>query len=209
MDTDGKEQARIGVQSGQGSTPGLLFFDEAGKARLRIGANIGKGGSAGLVFYNEEQTEAGALMNAGKRAKDGKIEASSVLTMDQFQSDEVVRLVSSQNGDQKRQGLIISERPDILSPQAEKLLNDVRTALESAKSNAERQAIRSEYFSKLPTREFGARRLFSGRDVEGSSVVTLSDQDEKPRLQLKVDKKGQASIIFLDASGKVVRTIKP
>lgn len=209
VDSAGKERARIGAQSGKGSTPGLIFYDEAGKARVRIGADIGKGSFAGLVFYNEDQTEAGALMYNGKRDKDGKIDAASLLTMDQFKSDEVVRLVSDQTGDQKRHGLIINDRPDTLSPQAEKVLNDLRLALQSARSEAEMQALRREYLSKLPAREIVARRLFAGRDMEGASLVTLSDQDGKPRLQLKVDKLGQANITFLDASGKVVRTIKP
>lgn len=209
VDSAGKEQAKIGAQSGKGSTAGLLFYDSAGKARVRMGADIGKGSFAGLLIYNEDQTEAGALMYNGKRDKDGKIDAASLLTMDQFKNDEVIRLVYDQQGDQKRQGLIISDRPDALSPQAEKLINDLRLALQSAKSEAEAQAIRRDYLSKLPAREIVARRLFAGRDVEGASLVTLSDPDGKPRLQLKVDSLGKASITFLDSSGRVVRTIKP
>jgi hypothetical protein len=89
------------------------------------------------------------------------------------------------------------------------LLNDLRLVLQSAKSDDEAQAIRKEYLSKLPAREIVARRLFAGRDVEGASLVTLSDPDGKPRLQLKVDSLGKASITFLDTFGRVVRTIKP
>lgn len=209
VDSEGKERAKMGAQSGNSSTPGVLFYDSDGKARLRVGAEIGKGRYAGLVFYNEDQTEAGAFMYNGKRDKDGKIQATSLLTMDQFKSDEVVRLISDQQGDQKRQGLVINDRPDALSPQAEKRLNDLRVVLQSANSEAEARAIREEYLSKLPAREIVARRLFAGRDTEGASLVTLSDQDGKPRLQLKVDRLGQASITFLNTSGKVVRTIKP
>ena len=129
--------------------------------------------------------------------------------MDQFKNDQILFLEYEHLGDQKRQGLVISDRPDTLSPQAEKVINDLSASLRSARSDAEAQAIRREYLSKLPAREIVARRLFAGRDIEGSSVVTLSDPDGKPRLQLKVDKQGQANITFLDASGKVVRTIKP
>ena len=209
VDSEGKERAAIGAQSGKDSTAGLMFYDSAGKGRLRIGADIGKGGAAGLLFYNEEQTEAGGLIYAGKRDKDGKIDAWSLLTMDQFKSDQIVVLEYDHVGNRKRQGLLISDRPDTLSPQAEKLLNDLRLALQSAKSEAEQQAIRREYLSKLPAREIVARRLFAGRDVDGASLVTLSDPDGKPRLQLKVDSLGKASITFLDSSGRVVRTIKP
>ena len=209
VDSAGKERARVGAQSGDGSTPGLLFYNEEGKPRVRIGADLGRGSSAGLLFYNEEGTEAGGLIYSGKRDKDGKISAYSLLTMDQFKSDQVTVLQYDQIGDQKRQGLLINDRPDTLSPQAEKVLNDLRLALQSAKTEEEAQALRREYLAKLPAREIVARRLFAGRDVEGASLVTLSDQDGKPRLQLKVDKLGQANITFLDASGKVVRTIKP
>jgi hypothetical protein len=209
VDSEGKERATIGAQSGKGSMAGLIFYDSAGKARLRMGADIGKGSFAGLLFYNEDQTEAGALMYNGKRDEDGKIAAASLLTMDQFKNDEVIRLVYDHLGDQKRQGLVISDRPDTMSPQAERLINDLRLALQSAKSEAEAQAIRREYLSKLPGREIVARRLFAGRDLDGASLVTLSDLDGKPRLQLKVDKMGRASITFLDESGRVVRTIKP
>jgi hypothetical protein len=209
VDSEGKERATIGAQSGKGSTAGLLFYDSAGKARVRMGADIGKGSFAGLIVYNEDQTEAGVLMHNGKRDEAGKIAAASLLTMDQFRNDEVIRLVYNQTGDQKRQGLLISDRPDTLSPQAEKLMNDLGLALQSAKSEAEAQAIRQEYLSKLPGREIVARRLFAGRELDGASLVTLSDLDGKPRLQLKVDKMGRASITFLDQSGRVVRTIKP
>jgi hypothetical protein len=209
VDSAGKEQSRIGAQSGKGSKAGLIFYDSAGKARLRIGADIGNGSFAGLVFYNEDQTEAGVFMYNGKRDKDGKIEAASLLTMDQFKSDEVIRLVYDHEGDQKRQGLLINDRPDTMSPEAEKVISDLARALQSAKSEAERQALRREYLSKLPAREIVARRLFAGRDVDGASLVTLSDPDGKPRLQLKVDTLGKASITFLDSSGRVVRTVKP
>ena len=208
VDSEGKERATIGAQSGKGSTAGLLFYDSAGKARVRMGADIGKGSFAGLIVYNEDQTEAGVLMYNGKREA-GKIAAASLLTMDQFKNDEVIRLVYDQTGDQKRQGLLISDRPDTLSPQAERLINDLGLALQSAKSEAEAQAISQEYLSKLPGREIVARRLFAGRELDGASLVTLSDLDGKPRLQLKVDKMGRASITFLDESGRAVRTIKP
>jgi len=209
VDSAGKEQAKIGAQSGKDSTPGLLFYDSAGKARVRIGADIGSGSAAGLVFYNEEGTESGALKYSAKRDKDGKIDAYSLFTMDQFKSDQIVFLEYDHAGDKKRQGLVISDRPDTMSPQAEKLINDLGVALRSAKSETEAQALRREYLSKLPAREIVARRLFAGRDVEGASQVTLSDPDGKPRLQLKVDSLGKASITFLDTSGRVVRTIKP
>lgn len=187
----------------------IVIVDSHGKSRVLMGAELKGANLGGLLFFNEEGTEAGGLLYNGKRDAEGKIDAGALLTMDLFKSDEVIRLGYDHIGDQKRQGLLISDRPDSLSPQAEELLNALRKALESAKSEAERQALRRDYLSRMPAREIVARRLFAGRDVEGSSLVTLSDPDGKPRLRFQVDKLGRASITFLDQSGRAVRTIKP
>lgn len=187
----------------------IVIVDSNGKSRVLMGADLKGANLGGLLFFNEEGTEAGGLLYNGKRDAEGKIDAGALLTMDLFKSDEVIRLGYDHSRDQKRQGLVISDRPDVLSPQAEELLNDLRKALQSAKSEAERQALRREYLSRMPAREIVARRLFAGRDVEGSSLVTLSDPDGKPRLEFQVDKLGRASITFLDPSGRAVRTIKP
>lgn len=189
----------------------IRILDSNGKIRVVLGGDLrnNKNNYAGLLFYNDEGAEAGGLQYSGKRDKDGKIDAWSLLTMDQFKSDQIVALEYDHIGDKKREGLTINDRPDTLSPQAEEVIRALGQALQSAKSTAEMEALRREYLARLPARDIVARRLFAGRDVEGSSVVALSDQDGKPRLRLKVDKLGEASITFLDASGKDVRTIKP
>jgi hypothetical protein len=187
----------------------FLVVDSNGKGRVLLAADYKKDNSAGVFFFNAEGTESGALFYKGERDKDGKIDAYSLLTMDQFKSDEVIRIGYDHIGEQKLQGLTISDRPDILTPRAQELLNALAQALQSAKSPAEAESIRREYLSRIPAKEFVARRLFAGRDREGTSQVTLSDPDGKPRLQLKVDSLGNASITFLDSSGRAVRTIKP
>ena len=187
----------------------IVIVDSNGKGRVLLASDYKKDNSSGLFFFNQEGTESGALFYNGKRDQDGKIDAYALLTMDQFKSDQIVALEYDHVGNQKRQGLTISDRPDVLSRQAEESLAALRHALESAKSESERQAIRREYLSRIPARDIVARRLFVGRDVEGSSLVTLSDPDGKPRLRLEVNKSGNASITFLDATGRVVKTIKP
>ena len=187
----------------------IVIVDSNGMRRVLLAADYKQDNSAGLFFFNQEGTESGALFYNAKREQDGKIDAYALLTMDQFKSDQIVALEYDHVGNQKRHGLTISDRPDVLSRQAEELLTALRIALESAKSESERQAIRRDYLSRIPARDIVARRLFAGRDVEGSSVVTLSDPDGKPRLRLEVDKFGKASITFLESTGRVVKTIKP
>ena len=187
----------------------IILVDSTGKGRIRISGDLKRGGLAGLIFYNEDGTEAGALAYRGKRNKDGSVAAGSLLTMDQFKDDQIVVLDYYHNGDQKRNGLTISDRPDELSTHAKRLLDTLRLELQAAGSAAEAQSIRRKYLSHLPAREIVARRLFAGRDTAGSSVVVLSDQDGKPRLRLEVDKLGEASIVFLDSAGMPVHAIKP
>jgi len=61
----------------------------------------------------------------------------------------------------------------------------------------------------VPARDWVARRLFAGRDVDGASQVTLSDPDGRPRLRLRVDSLGRASIAFLDTAGRTLRIFTP
>jgi hypothetical protein len=56
--------------------------------------------------------------------------------------------------------------------------------------------------------EGGANRVFVGKDGT-TSAVALNDAKGKPRLMLSVDAQGAAAIKFLDADGKVVRTVAP
>jgi hypothetical protein len=181
-----------------------------GKATVRVlmGADYKKD-CPGVFFFNEKGHENGAFCNRSTRDENGQIQASSLLAMDQFENDQVVALGYSHTGDQKRMGLTITDRPDTLTSQAAKLLEELRVALQSVKSDAEAQALRRDYSSRIPAREWVARRLFAGRDVEGSSLLTLSDADGKARLRLQVDKLGKASITFLDSAGRAVRTIEP
>ena len=48
-----------------------------------------------------------------------------------------------------------------------------------------------------------AERVFVGRDRSKSAVIQLSDLNGRPRLRLKVDAAGEASIEFLDEKGTV------
>ena len=187
----------------------ILIVDSMGKGRVLLASDYKNDNSAGIYFFNQEGTEAGALAYNGKRGPDGVVEAYSILTMDQFQSDEVVRLAFSQTGGQKRQGLTISDRPDTLTAEARQVLNELSRALQASRTSAEAQALRREYLARVPGRALGASRLFVGRNTEGTAVVTLSDPDGKPRLRLQVDSLGNASITFLDVTGRVVRAITP
>jgi hypothetical protein len=128
---------------------------------------------------------------------------------DQFKEDEVVRLSYSQIGKRKRHGLAISDMPDTVTQRYTAALAELRRALPLAKTPEEANAIRQRVLGPIPGREKGARRMFVGRDYDGQSQVTLSDTNGKPRPRLQVDTAGNASIVFLDENGRVVKSITP
>jgi hypothetical protein len=187
----------------------IRIVDANGKVRVMLASDYKRDNSAGVYFFNQDGTESGAINYNARLNNDGVVEAYSILTMDQFKNDEVLRLSYNQFGNQKRYGLAVSDKADSLTARAQKVLDDLRIALQAAKNSDEARSIRGEYLSRVPGRELGAQRLFVGRDLEGASLVTLSDIDGKPRLRLQVDKLGRASIAFLDESGQIVKTIEP
>ncbi|MFN2531860.1 MAG: hypothetical protein ABR555_11235 [Pyrinomonadaceae bacterium] len=159
----------------------IKILDAHGVPRVLMGADYKKD-CPGVFFSNEEGHENGAFCYHAKRDKDGKIDAYSLLTMDQFKSDQIVVLDYDHTGDRKRYGLTINDPPDVMSAQADEIIRELGQALkqadQSGKSSAEMDALRREYLSRIPAREIVARRLFAGRDVEGSPLVTLSDPDK-------------------------------
>src|SRR5437764_266842 len=50
------------------------------------------GGRPGLIFFNDEGTENGGLTFTGRRDTSGKVNASTHMSFDQFNSDQVLNL---------------------------------------------------------------------------------------------------------------------
>ena len=187
----------------------FLVVDAEGHGRVMMASNYKTDGSAGVYFFNRQGTEAGVLSYDGRRREDGQVDAYAVWTMDEYQSDEVVRLAMEQRGGVKRKYLVFTSRPDSLSPSAQQWLNERGAALAAAKTPEEARAIRQQFSSRIQGRELWQSRLWVGEESDGTSLVKLNDRDGKTRLQLQVDTAGNARIAFLDASGRVVREIKP
>jgi hypothetical protein len=154
---------------------------------------------AGALFFNDEGTENGGLVFAGKTGPDGKVSHGVHLSMDQYQQDQVVVLSNIEEGGRRRSGLAITDRP------TRSILEDVQEqdALERM-PKAERDALLKK---RSEEGYYGANRVFLGRNGERESSLDLKDASGKPRLRLKVEPDGQAAIEFLDARGKVQRTL--
>ena len=151
---------------------------------------------AGMLFYNDEGSENGGLVIGGERDANGVRHSHESLTLDRYEQDQVVQLQASEDGADRLAGLSVVDRPEqsldwAAIERGEHLQGPARDA---AFANAHAG---------------GAQRAFLGRTESGESEVVLRDSAGKKRLVLSVAADGVARIAFLDAAGKVTRTIDP
>lgn len=154
---------------------------------------------AGMLFFNDEGTEQGGLVFAGKKGADGKVSSGLSLTFDRYEQDQQLQLIGLDREGRTFAGLQVNDVP------GRPMVQDM---LEKAKLDAmpadERKALMAERHSR---NYYGAPRYFAGKSISSNSVVMLNDAKGKPRLMLSVTPEGKAAIEFLDAEGKVQRTL--
>ena len=157
------------------------------------------GGRPGIIFFNDEGTENGGLTFTGRRKPDGAYESSTGMSFDQFNSDEVLTLRYNDDNGRRSTGITIADRDD-------RDIYDIVMARDSinkmSDSAAKTSALR-QLFGPRNGVPLQATRVYLGRDRSKSAVLNLSDPDGKPRLRLRVDSLGKASLEFLDGSGAV------
>src|SRR5215471_4987263 len=64
----------------------------------------------GIIFFNDEGTENGGLTLRGQRAPDGKYQAGTHMSFDQFDQDQIVVLNYSDNNGDRQAGLEFRDR---------------------------------------------------------------------------------------------------
>jgi hypothetical protein len=200
----GFKQAQQNMKLEELTVQRINIVDTAGNVRVLLAGNFPPRRSqlAGLLFVNSEGTESGGLVyRAGK--KDGRVSAGGALTMDQYNEDQVVSLQYDQEGVRKMNGLTIADRPDTMGPE----LGELYRVLDPMPEGPKRDSIKKVLIARVPLDQLAAKRVFLGRDTSKSAILSLSDRAGKPRLRLYVDSVGNAKINFLDAAGRVVRTI--
>jgi hypothetical protein len=157
----------------------------------------------GFLFFNDDGTEVGGMTFANRRQGDN-YSARSGLLFDQYQQDQTLSLSYGEENGQRAVGLRVWDRPNQSLEPVIKLSDQ----LAKATTDAERTRIRSEIDAVAKT--WGPHpvpeRFFAGKQRE-DAIVKLADKQGRPRLLLKVDGAGAASVEFLDEQGKVVRRI--
>jgi len=158
--------------------------------------------NGGFWFMNDDGDEVGGLTFGSGRLGE-QYGASTRLTFDQYKQDETVSLAYQDSNGQRRVGLQVWDRSDkSMGP-----LIPLVDRLARATSDEERRQVRQEMAQMEEGYRSGyGERFFAGKML-GDSLVRLADKQGRPRLLLRVDSAGSASIEFLDEAGKVVRRI--
>lgn len=155
----------------------------------------------GIIFFNDEGTENGGLTFSGRMGPDGKYQASSGFSFDQFNQDQVLYFQYNDNNGTRRMGFTVADRADADILAMVKQRDSIMAA--HPEGAARTQALQAWAQQRPGGRAMFAQRVYVGRDPARNAVVNLSDPEGRTRLRLVVDSSGTAGLEFLDAQGQV------
>ncbi|MGN6818185.1 MAG: hypothetical protein ACTHJR_05890 [Sphingomonas sp.] len=150
---------------------------------------------AGMIFYNDQGDENGGLVFDGG-LENGKPTNGGSFTFDRYHQDQTLQLISTEDGQDRRVGLVVNDRPD--QPM------DIAAGLRARtmKPGPERDALVAKAGLS------NARRVWLGRSEDGGVSLVLSDPQGRPRLTLGVGSDGAPSVALRDSTGRVTRTLR-
>ena len=158
--------------------------------------------SAGLLMVNDEGTEDGGLIWGGLRDKDGKPSSFGHLSFDQYDQDQTLSLGSTLLPDGKRVASVsLNDAPSRLITEKDFLdSNRFKTMPHGPARAAAYAELQRNYPALIP-------RASLSRSPDDAIGLELSDKTGQVRARLIVRPDGDPVLEFLDASGKVLRTI--
>jgi hypothetical protein len=165
-----------------------------GKTYHRSGGN-----NAGMIFYNDEGTENGGLGFAGE-TRNGRYSASGEILFDQYNQDQTVGIMYSDDNGRRSAGLHVWDRPNAPLAELAELVEGIKRLPDGPEKERRMAAARADARRRGLG---GARRVMVGKTEDKAAVVMLADGQGRARLRLAVDSAGAARIEFLDEGGKV------
>jgi hypothetical protein len=173
------------------------------------------GGRPGIIFFNDEGTENGGFtfngstctdsisVTTGRRCTRGTYQASTHLSFDQFNSDQVLNLDYREDNGGRLVGISMADRANA---DIHDLVMERDSIMKMADTIARKAALAKwqEPRNGVPLL---AERLFIGRNPDKSAIVNLRDPNGRPRLRLLVDSLGVPRIEFLNEAGRVTNSI--
>ena len=159
--------------------------------------------STGMLFNNDEGTENGGLIFGGSRDKDGVANSYGHLSFDEYERDQLLVQESQSHGDAHSvyYGINDDTSRDPITPQMMAEWGRLKAMPQGPARDAERQRLRAEHPGGIVSRGY------FGRDEDQSVSLKLKDREGHERLVARVAPDGTPELQFLDAKGKVLRTI--
>ncbi len=158
----------------------------------------------GMLFFNAKGDECGGLVYGTRDLGDGRYEATSHFSFDQYANDQVLFLSYQDDGARRRAGLHIVDRPT--RPDAAEVVAR-RDAIDRAVGEEKERLVR-ELRDAAARGEFGAQRVFVGSD-DRTATVGLKDPAGRDRVRISVDPAGVPRMEFLDDQGRVTYRLPP
>jgi hypothetical protein len=154
----------------------------------------------GIIFFNDEGTENGGLTFTGAQSADGSVQASTHMSFDQFNQDQVLNLDYAERGAQRQVAITMLDRvPTDIYEFVQRRDSITKIADTLARAAALRALTAPR--NGVP---FQAQRVFLGRNPQRAAALVLSDPNGRPRVRIAVDSSGAPSLEFLDESGRVI-----
>lgn len=194
------EVQRINVVEADGKPRLVLSNKERSPGAIMNGVDLGNAGTRpGMTFYNGDGDESGG-MGTDNGVADGKRWAVGQLAFDQHKQDQTLVLRYLEQDGVRGVGLAVHDRPETPLPET----FQERKKIEQMPPGPERDQAMAAYQKKYPS----PQRVFVGKNPDKSAALTLADGKGTPRMVLRVGQDGNPLIQFLNAKGKVTRTIK-
>ena len=157
----------------------------------------------GMIFFNDEGTENGGLTFTGSRGADGRYRASTGMSFDQFDQDQILYFQYSDNNGVRRTGMTIADRADVNIFDLVKARDSIVAALPEGPA---RTAALETLMGPRNGVPMMAQRIYVGRDPAKNALVNLSDKNGKLRIRMMVDSLNRPSLDFLDENGRVTHS---
>lgn len=138
-------------------------------------------GYNGIIFFNGEGDESGGLTHWSERTPDG-VRAGGHLSMDRFESDQVVALNYMERPGEYGAGLTVSHFP-LASNEEWFAAIDSIGRLPQDQRDAAMRALRRRFIAEG---KWETKRMFVGEEGR-TSLLRLNDTRGRPRIQLMVD----------------------
>jgi hypothetical protein len=158
----------------------------------------------GMLFFNAKGDECGGLVYGTRDLGDGRYEATSHFSFDQYANDQVLFLSYQDDGARRRAGLHVVDRPT--RPNAAEVVAR-KDAVDRAVGEEKERLVR-ELRDAAVRGEFGAQRVFVGSD-DRTATVGLKDPAGRDRVRISVDTAGVPRMDFLDDQGRVTYRLPP